>query len=151
MDLRLFDNLNLNEISTIFNEQINEFLDQIQIIIDPLVEKNILDKRSKANVDFYKNLIQKCLSLNKEIVIESFGAFILRENIIVSKIIEKDVDYFVNLDCSAICDDKNIIELINIIKNIIQFLSDDNKSICFEYLNNLCQITLSYVKKKYNN
>ena len=144
-----FDTLNLNELKDIFNENLNELLEQLQHIVDNLSKTNLISKRSKANLEFYKNLINKGQQINKEIVIESFGSYILQEPSIINHIVNKNDDYFLNFNYTSSSNDTNIQELIMILKDTWKHLGPDKTDIIFEYFQILCQVTVSYAKKKY--
>lgn len=147
MELEL---LNLGELSQLFNDQLSDFLDQLQIIVDDLTEKSKINRSAKANIDFYKNLVQKCMALNKDLVVESYGCFIINENQMIDRIVNKDEDYFMTLNVGVLTNDSNIKELIEIIKSVIIYISESNKDIIFEYMHILCQVALAYAAKKYN-
>lgn len=144
-----FSSLASNELLPVFNDQLKEFLEQLQIISNDLTEKQLLTKRSKANIEFYKNMVEKGLAINQEIVIETFGSFILTEQDFINHIINKDDAFFMNHDYSGTTDDTNIQELIMIVKDVWQYISNENKDIIFEYLQILCQLTVAYANKKY--
>lgn len=137
------------ELVTVFNDSLIDLLEQLEIIIVSLCEQNIVDKRSKANLEFYKNLINKAVSLSNEVVIEGFGSYILKTPGFVEKIVKRDDNFFLNYNFDGDTQDKNLRELVMIIKNIIGYLNKDNKDIIFEYMNILCQVTVTYAGKKY--
>lgn len=137
------------ELVTVFNDSLIDLLEQLEIIIVSLSEQNIVDKRSKANLEFYKNLINKAVNLSDEVVIEGFGSYILKTPGFVEKIVERDDNFFLQYNFNDDTQDKNLRELVMIIKNIIGYLNEDNKGIIFDYLNILCQVTVVYAGKKY--
>jgi hypothetical protein len=144
-----FSTYGAQELVTVFNDSLIDLLEQLEIIIVSLSEQNIVDKRSKANLEFYKNLINKAVSLSDEVVIEGFGSYILKTPGFVEKIVERDDDFFLQYNFNDDTQDKNLRELVMIIKNIIGYLNADNKGIIFDYLNILCQATVVYAGKKY--
>lgn len=107
------------ELAGIFNDNLVDLLDQLNAIVISLTEQNIIDKRSKANLDFYKNLINRAMGLSKEIVIEGFGSYILKEPGFMEKILERDETYFISYNFTENETDKNLEELVNIIKSVI--------------------------------
>ncbi len=144
-----FETLQLNELQDIFNDHLNELLDQLQNIVNNLNQHNLISRRSKANLEFYKNLIMKGQLLNKEIVIESFGSYILQEPETINHIVNKNDEYFLNFNYNSEVNDTNIQELILILKDTWKHLGKENTDIVFEYFQILCQVTVAYAKKKY--
>ena len=150
--------LEKSELTKLFNDQLYELLEQLQVIVDNLTVNNQIDKKSKSNLDFYKNLVQKCMQIGgmgisnttNEIVIESFGAYILSDANMVNKIMESDINFFLKFNYSNESTDGSIKDLINIIKNIFPCLTKDNIDIIFEYMQILTKLTVSYASKKYN-
>jgi maltodextrin utilization protein YvdJ len=145
-----FNALPIPDLISVFNDQITEFLSQLQVIIDDLTERDLMSRRSKANLEFYKNMVEKAISVNQEILIETFGSYILTEPDLVNRVVERDEQFFINYDYSGTTDDANIQELIMIVKDVSQHIGDDNKDTVFEYLQILCQLTVAYAQKKYN-
>lgn len=146
MDFSTYDE---GELVTVFNDSLIDLLDQLEVIINALSNQNIVDKRSKANLEFYKNLINKAMKLSNEMVIEGFGSYILKTPGFVEKIVEKDDSFFLQYNFNDDTQDKNLRELVLIIKNIIGYMNDDNKGVIFDYMNILCQATVTYAGKKY--
>lgn len=146
MDFNAFDE---KELIGVFNDNLVDLLDQLETIVVSLTDQGYIDKRSKANLDFYKNLIDKALGFSIEIVIESFGSYILKDPNFVSKIMERDETFFINYSFTQDVSDRNLEELVNIIKGILGYLNDDNKGVIFDYLGILCQATVTYAHKKY--
>jgi hypothetical protein len=146
MDLSEYDTKGLAEV---FNHSLIDLLEQLEVIVSSLSSQNVIDKRSKANLEFYKNLIDKTLGFSDEVVIEGFGSYILKTSNFVEKIVERDDHFFLAYNFEDDTTDKNLRELVIIIKNVIGFLNEENKSIIFDYLNILCQTTVLYAGKKY--
>lgn len=144
-----FTQLQVPELLNVFNDQLKDFMEQLDGIVIALTNANVVNKRSKSNLDFYRNLLNKTMSLSSELAIEGFGSFILKDNEFVDKIVAKDEDYFVSYNFSGETDDNNLIELIGIVKDIIRYLNAENKEVIFDYLNILCQLTVAYAQKKY--
>lgn len=144
-----FKDLPVPELLTIFNDQLSDLLEQLSVIINALMVNGAIDRRSKANLEFYRNLVTQALGFSKEVVIEGFGAYILKDPDFIDKIVAKDESYFTTYDFMAGENDKNLTELVMIIKDVIHYLEQDNKDIIFDYLNILCEVTVAYASKKY--
>jgi hypothetical protein len=144
-----FSGLEQSELLQVFNDQLNDLLNQLNVIINALMSNGVIDRRSKSNLEFYRNLVAQALSFSKEVVIESFGAYILKSPDFIDKIIAKDESYFENYDFMDGETDKNLSELVKIIKDVMRFLEQDNKDIIFEYLKILCDVTVVFASKKY--
>jgi hypothetical protein len=143
------DKCSEGEIASIFNNNLVDLLEQLEVIVNSLAQQGAIDKRSKANLEFYKNLINKAICLGQEIVIEGFGTYILKTPNFVDKIMERDENFFMEYNFEDDTTDKNLRELVLIIKNVIGYLNDDNKGIIFDYLGIMCETTVTYASKKY--
>lgn len=144
-----FSAMQPSELLEVFNDQLKDLLEQLNVIINALTANGVIDRRSKSNLEFYRNLVSQALSFSKEVVIESFGAYILKTPDFIDKIIAKDESYFAEYDFMDGETDKNLSELVKIIKDVIHFLEQDNKDIIFEYLRILSEVTVAFAAKKY--
>lgn len=144
-----FTALPTGEIIHVFNDQLTEFLDQLQIIINDLTSKNLISRQSKANLEFYKNMVHKGLGINQELVIETFGSYMLSKPELITSIINRDQGYLRNFNYCDKNENANVQELIMIIKDVTMYVDSENIDTIFEYLHILCQLAITYANKKY--
>jgi hypothetical protein len=148
---------NKAEIIEIFNDQVIQFINQLEIIVMECYNNKIINSVIKDDINFYKNLANTTLYLTYSYMIESFGRYIVRHSDIVPAIMSNDINFILNYDFEndtsihkykeKYKNNLNIEDLIKIIKNTIQYFSDENKSLIFEYLQILSQITIIYMSK----
>jgi hypothetical protein len=148
---------NKSEIIEIFNDQLIQFINQLEIIVIECYNNNIINCIIKDDIIFYKNLANTTLYLTHSYIIESFGRYIVRNSDIVPAIMSNDINFVLNYNFEndesihkykeKYKNNLNIEDLIKIIKQTIQYFSDENKNLIFEYLQILSQITIIYMSK----
>ena len=148
---------NKSEIIEMFNDQLLQFINQLELIVIECYNNNIINNIIKDDIIFYKNLANTTLYLTHSYIIESFGRYIVKNSDMVSAIMSKDLNFILNYNFEndesinkykeKYKNNLNIEDLIKIIKNTIQYFSDENKNLIFEYLQIFSQITIIYMSK----
>ena len=139
------------EIIQIYNYQLNLFFSEL-VNISKELDENINTNKSDINkLLLYKKLMETGLILNKELAIEMFASFILKEENkdFCTKISEKDYEYFINK--KNIDNTNGFDDLINTIKNLFIQLSETKKDNIFIYLKKLSLLVKIYIMKKTTN
>jgi hypothetical protein len=134
------------EIIQIYNYQLNLFFSEL---VNISTELDIDTNKSDINkLLLYKKLMETGLILNKQLAIEMFASFILKEENkdFCTKISEKDYEYFINK--KNIDDTNGFDDLINTIKNLFIQLSETKKENIFIYLKKLSLLGKIYIIKK---
>lgn len=148
---------NKSEIIEIFNDQLIQLINQLEIIVIECYNNKIINNIIKDDIIFYKNLANTTLYLTYNYIIESFGRYIVRNSDIVPAIMSNDINFILNYNFEndesinkykeKYKNNLNIEDLIKIIKNTIQYFSDENTKLIFEYLQILSQTTIIYMSK----
>jgi hypothetical protein len=149
--------LNKCEIIQIFNDQVLQFINELEIIVNDFYKNNIIDNVIRDDIIFYKNLANTSLQFAHGYIIESFGKYIVRNPDVVPAIMSKDLNFILNYkfeNDSSINKYKEtyknnleIQDLIGIIKQSIVHFNDENKCIMFEYFQIFSQLTIIYMSK----
>jgi hypothetical protein len=141
----------MDDLINSYNTNMQQLLDEMTTLSDTLQEMKLVDSVMVDNFNFYKRLCTNSFSINKIFLIESMAAWIIENPEFVDNIIKKNLEFFIKYDYTkASSNDKNMLELINCIKNVIIVIDKENQDILFEYIEVLCGITIKYVNKKYN-
>jgi len=148
---------NKSEIIEIFNDQVIQFINQLEIFVIECYNNNIINSIIKEDIIFYKNLANTTLYLTYSYPIESFGRYIVRHSDIVPAIMSSDINFILNYNFESDVsinkykekykNNLDIEDLIKIVKNTIQYFSNENKCLIIEYLQILSQITIIYMSK----
>lgn len=149
--------LNKCEIVEIFNDQILQFINELEIIVNEFYKNNIIDNTIREDIIFYKNIANTSIQFAQSYVIESFGKYIIRNPDVSPAIMSKDLNFILNYkfeDDSSINKYKKtyknnleIEDLIRIIKQTIVNFNENNKNIIFEYFQIFIQLTIIYMGK----
>jgi hypothetical protein len=149
--------LNKADIIIIFNDQLLEFINQIEFIINDLYKNKLIDEIIKDDIIYYKNIANSIIHITKIYFIESLGKYILKNNSIVEAVKQKNTDYiasynFENDSSLQKYKDKyknnlEITDLIIIFKKILLHLNEENKNNLFEYFQIFFEITIIYMSK----
>ena len=140
--------LTKSEVVQIYNYQLNIFFSDLVNISKELDEDINTNKSDINKLLLYKKLMETGLILNKELGIEMFANFILKEENkdFCTKISEKDYEYFINK--KNIDNTNGFDDLINTIKNLFIQLSEIKKENIFIYLKKLSLLGKIYIIKK---
>lgn len=137
--------MSINDITNIFNDELNTFLNQLIHIATQL---NI-DKKDFNKISLSRRTLEQGMSINKSICIDMYAAFLFahgHENFI-ENIKNRKYDYFYNLmETEEIQEDFK--ELLSIISTVSYSLSDDLKNDIFGYLENISVLSNIYAIKK---
>jgi hypothetical protein len=138
-------NLKKEELVVIFNDQIKTFIKQIIKITETANDKNL----DLSKIKYYKNSLKAGLVINKYTAIDMFSGYILSEENkdFTKKIGERDYNYFYNIKYEKDVEN-SLADMIQITRNIMNNLNDENKENIFGHLENLCLLTNLYTIKK---
>lgn len=149
--------LNKYEIIQIFNDQLLQFIDELNVIFNNFYNNNIINSVINDDIIFYKNIANATIKYAYNYSIESFGNYLIRNPDLVPAVMSKDLQFIINFNFSSdgklyAYKDKyksnlEIQDLIEIIKKCIQHFSEENNNIMFEYLQILSQLTIIYMSK----
>lgn len=136
--------MKLSEYVTLFNEQLQEFIDQLNNIINHLNDEKTLSISST-----YNNCIKAALYMKQDTCIEAYSGYILKpENKdFTTKIAERDLNYFNNIQFENQASN-NLLDLIKIIRNVVPQLKNEDQEKIFGYLENLCTLSNLYALEK---
>lgn len=149
--------LNKPDIIIIFNDQLLEFINQLEFIINDLYNNKLIDEIIKDDIIYYKNIANSIIHITKIYFIESLGKYILKNNSIVEAVKQRNTEYiasynFENDEILQKYKDKyknnlEITDLIKIFKKILVYLNEENKNNLFEYFQIFFEITIIYMSK----
>jgi len=149
--------LNKYEIVQIFNDQVLQFINELEIIVNEFYQKKIINNVIRDDVIFYKNIANTSIQYVHSYIIESFGKYIVRNSEVVPAIMAKDLNFILNYkfenDSSLLKykekykNNLEIQDLIGIIKKSIEHFNDENKDIVFEYFQIFSQLTIIFMSK----
>jgi hypothetical protein len=149
--------LNKCDIVQIFNDQLLQFINELDIIVNEFYRNNIIDNIIRDDIIFYKNIANTTIHFTQDYSIESFGKYIVRNSDIVPAIMSKDLKFIINFNFEndtsinkykdKYKNNLEIQDLIRIIKQSIVHFNDENKCIMFDYLQILSQLTIIYMSK----
>lgn len=149
--------LNKSEIVLIFNDQVIQFINELEIIINELYQNNIINNIIREDIIFFKNIATTTLQFTHSYIIESFGKYIVRNSDVVPAVMSKDLNFILNYKFEndpsinkykdKYKNNLEIQDLIGIVKQIIEHFTDENKNIMFEYFQILFQLTIIFMSK----
>lgn len=149
--------LNKPDIIIIFNDQLLEFINQLEFIINDLYQNQFIDEIIKDDIIYYKNIANSIIHITKIYFIESLGKYILKNNNIVEAVKQRNTNYIASYNFEKdeslqkykdkYKNNLEITDLIIIFKKILLYLNEENKNNLFEYFQIFFEITIIYMSK----
>ena len=152
-----FKKLNKCEIVQIYNDQVIQFINELEKIVNELYKNNIINNIIREDIIFYKNIANTSIHIVPNYNIESFGKYIVRNSDVVPAVMSKDLNFILNYKFEndpsinkykeKYKNNLEIQDLIGIVKQTIEHFTDENKDIIFEYFQIIFQLTIIFMSK----